>query len=307
MHIGIDIGGSKINSIVLSQNKKIIVKKKVEVRSMKNRKTMIFQIFDCIEYLLNSVDRKKVKGVGIGFPGPTNVTALKNLDLVKEIQRRFPVQGWSTGLAGRQASGGKIKIKIDNDANCFGLAEAILGAGKNNKIVAGLTLGTGVGGALIINKNIFHGANNKAAEFGHMTIQKDGRKCTCGNRGCLEAYISAKGLLKTSQEIGLNISDPRDVGRLARKNNKKAIKVFHLTGEYLGIGLVNLIKILNPGIIVIGGGITENAKFIFKSAQKIVDKRVSPFLAKNTKIVRSKLGEDAGAIGAALLFTVYPQ
>ena len=236
MYIGIDIGGSKINSVLLD-GKKVIKKRKVKTKSKSNKKIMLAQIFDCIEYLMGD----KIEGIGIGVPAPVNVTALKNVPLAKVVQRKF-----------------KIKTKVDNDANCFGLAEAIFGAGKNSEVLAGLTLGTGVGGALIINKKIFHGSLGKAAEFGHMIIKKDGRKCNCGNRGCLEAYISA------------NIS--------TREKEK-----------YLEIGVANIINILDPDIIVIGGGLANI---------------ITLPLTKNTKVVRAKLGEDAGAIGAALLLQV---
>ena len=234
MYIGLDIGGSKINS-VLVKNRKVVKSRKVKTKSKSNRKILIAQIFDCIEYLMED----KIKGIGIGAPRPINVTALKNISLAKVVQKKFG-----------------IKTKVDNDANCFGLAEAILGAGKGFKILAGLTLGTGVGGAIIINKKIFHGASGRAGEFGHMIIEKDGRKCNCGNKGCLEAYISA------------NIST---------KEKEK----------YLKIGVANIIEILDPDIIVIGGGLANI---------------IALPLIKNTKVVRAKLGEDAGAIGAALLF-----
>jgi glucokinase len=248
MYIGIDIGGHKINS-VLMRNNKIIQKRKVPTKSISNKEIMIAQIFDCIENLIAGIDRKKIKGIGIGVPAPVNVTALKNVSLAEIVRREF-----------------KIKTKVDNDANCFGLAEAILGAGRSAEILAGLTLGTGIGGAIIVKGEIFHGVSNSAAEFGHMIIKKDGRRCDCGNRGCLEAYLSVK-----------------------RRE------------EYLGIGLANIVNIFNPDIIVIGGGIVDAGKFLFEPARKIMRKNILSPLAKNTKVVKAKLGEDAGAIGATLL------
>lgn len=237
MYIGIDIGGSKINS-VLFDGKKVIKKRKVLTKSKSNKKIIIAQIFDCIEYFINS-DVRRPKGIGIGAPKPTNVTALKNISLAKVVQRKF-----------------KIKTKVDNDANCFGIAEGTLGAAKGKQNFVGLTLGTGVGGCVVINGKLYYGARGNAGEIGHMIIKKDGRKCNCGNRGCLEAYISA------------NIS--------AKEKE-----------EYLEIGVANIINILDPDIIVIGGGLANI---------------IALPLTKNTKVVSPKLGEDAGAIGAALLF-----
>lgn len=251
MYIGLDVGGHKINSVLVKDGK-VIRRMRVATKSTSNKKIIITQIFDCIDYLLNHVGKKQIRGIGIGAPAPVNLTALKNVSLVEIVRREF-----------------KIKTKVDNDANCFGLAEAILGAGKGAEILAGLTLGTGIGGAIIVNGEIFHGASGSAAEFGHMIIKKDGRRCDCGNRGCLEAYLSVK-----------------------RRE------------EYLGIGLANIVNIFNPDIIVIGGGIVDAGKFLFEPARKIMRKNILSPLAKNTKVVKAKLGEDAGAIGAALLWNI---
>jgi len=202
MFIGIDIGGYKINS-ALVKNNKIIKKCRVLIKSKSNKKIIITQIFDCIENLTLGINKKRIKGIGVGVPGPIdfrkqkvlnppNMTGLKNIFLGKIIQEKF-----------------KIKTKIDNDVNCFTLAEAVMGVGENKKIVIGLTLGTGVGGGIVVDKKIFHGASGSAGEFGQMVIH-DKR---------LEFY---------------------------KKNNR-----------YLGIGLANIVNILNPDIIVIGGGIVR--------------------------------------------------
>jgi glucokinase len=284
------IGGTKINSVLMTGNK-IIRQIKTPIKSKSNKKIIIAQLFDCIDWFLMRVDKKKINGVGIGAPGPIdfkkqkvlnppNVTGLKNLFLAKIIREKF-----------------KIKTKIENDANCFGLAETILGAGRGKQIVAGLTLGTGVGGFVIINKKIFRGKSPRATEFGHkIKIIKHGRKCNCGHRGCLEAYVSARGIVKTAREKRLLVKNPKQITEMAKSGNKKAKEVFVKTGEYLGIALKNIIKKFKPEIIIIGGGISGAGEFIFEPARKIV---------KNTKIVKTKLGKNAGAIGAALLFTDY--
>lgn len=286
MYIGVDIGGHKINSVLLDGDK-AVKKHRVLTKSRTNKKIILAQIFSCIENLIRGVNKKEIKSIGIGAPGPIdfkkqkildppNVKGLKNLFLAKIVQKKFG-----------------IKTSMDNDANCFGLAEAVLGAGKKFKILAGLTLGTGVGGFVVVNKKIFHGNSPQATEFGHMNIIKNGRKCSCGRRGCLEAYISARGIMKTAQEIGLkNVNSPEEITKLAEQGNRKAINVYKITGEYLGMGLVNIVKKFRPQIIVIGGGISGAGKFIFEPAKKVI---------KNIKIVKAKLGENIGAIGAALL------
>lgn len=302
MHIGIDIGGYKINSVLMKGNK-IIRKRRVPTKSTSNKKIIIAQIFDCVEHLIKNLDsprfgeagKSKIRGIGIGAPGPIdlkrgvvlyppNVKTLAGLPLADLVQKKF-----------------KTKVILDNDVNCFGIAEGILGAGRGKQNIVGLTLGTGVGGCLILRGRLFHGRDGSAGETGHMVIKKDGWKCSCGNKGCLEAYVSARGIIRIAKEIGCRGATPTEIMRLAKKDNKKALKVYQITGEYLGVGLANLVNILNPDIIIIGGGIANVGELLFNPARKVMRKNILSPLAKNTKVVRAKLGEDAGAIGAALL------
>lgn len=254
MTIGIDIGGINIKGVLLKGNR-VIAKIKVSTKSKTNKKIILGRVFECIEDLLK---KGKVNKIGIGVAGPIdfkekkvlnppNVTGLKNVYLVKEVQNKF-----------------KIRTILDNDANCFALAETLLGAGKGKSLVVGLTLGTGIGGGIVMNKKLLYGADGSAGEIGHMIIKTDGRKCSCGNKGCLEVSF---------------------------KKDKK----------YLGIGLANIVNILNPDIIVIGGGVSNLGEKLLKPARKEMKKRILSPLAKNTPVVRTKLGEFSGAIGAALL------
>jgi len=293
MYIGIDIGGTNIKGVLLD-GKKVAGRIKISTQSKTNKKLLIGQIFKCIEKLIAM--GKTVKGIGIGVAGPVdfenqkilnppNVTALENLYLGRIIEKKI-----------------KIKTKIENDANCCGLAEALLGAGKDKKVVTGLTLGTGVGGFVIINKKIFRGKSLRATEFGHkIKINKNGRKCNCGRRECLEAYINEKGIQKTAKEIfGREIGTIK-LYEMAKEKNKRAIKVWEITGKYLGLGLANIVDTLNPDIVIIGGGIAGAGKFLLNPAKKEMRKNILSPKAKNTPVVRAKLGEFAGAIGAGLL------
>ncbi len=296
MYIGIDIGGSKINSVLVKKNK-VIKQRKVLIKPKSNKKILIAQVFDCLDYLLSNVNKKQVKGIGLGVPGLIdfknqkilnlpNLTDLKNVYLGKLIQKKF-----------------KIKTMLDNDSNCFSLAEAILGAGKSKNIVIGVTLGTGIGGGIIINKKIFHGSIGSAGEFGHIKITelKNSRRCSCKARGCLEAYVSTKGILKTAQELGLRGATPKKISDLAKNGNKKALKVYRISGKYLGIALSDLVNILNPDIIVVGGGISNVGELILRTARITMRQNIFSSKAKNTKILKSKLNKNAGAIGAGLI------
>lgn len=291
MNIGIDIGGTNIKGVLVKGNR-VIAKIKIRTKSKSNKNLLIAQIFECIEKLIKN--RKGVRKIGIGVAGPVdfknqkvlnppNVTGLKNLYLGKIIEKKF-----------------RIKTIIDNDVHFLVMAEAILGTGKGKRMVVGLGLGTGVGGGIVLNGEIIHGKGGTAGEMGHMTIKKDGWQCGCGSRGCLEAYVNEKGIKRTAKEIFGKEIDSITLFNLAKKRNKKAIKTWEMVGQNLGIGLANLVDALNPDIIIIGGGIAGAGEFLLGPARKEMRKNILSPLARNTKVVRAKLGEFAGAIGAAL-------
>ena len=314
MTIGIDIGGTNIKGVLINGNlsagkagKKVIAKIKILTRSKTNQKIIFGQIFKCIEKLIQkskNVGRPTsyIQGIGIGVAGPVdfenqkalnppNVTGLKNLELGKIIEKKF-----------------KIKTIIDNDVHCLAFAEALLGAGKNKKMVVGLGIGTGVGGGIVIDKKIIYGKSGTAGEMGHMMIVypersrgEKARKCNCGSRGCLEAYINEKGIQKTAKEIFGREINTIKLYEMTKKRDKKAIKVWEITGRHLGLGLANIVDTLNPDIIVVGGGIAGAGELLLNPARKEMRKNILSPEAKNTPVVRAKLGEYAGAIGAGLL------
>lgn len=306
MVIGLDIGGTNIKGVILD-NQKVIAKIKVPTKSKTNQKIILDQIFKCIEILIKKNKNvgcrtlptgrqaSHINRIGIGVPSPIdfknqkilnppNVIALKGLRLGKLVENKF-----------------KIKTIIDNDVHCLVLAEALLGAGKDKKMVVGLGLGTGVGGGIVIDNKIVYGKNGTAGEMGHMTISKHGRKCACGQRGCLEAYINEKGIRKTARKILGRSINTISLYNMARKGNTKAIEIWKETGEYLGVGLVNIIDSLNPDIIIIGGGIAKAGELLLNSAKKEMRKNSLSLKAKKTSVIPAKLGEFAGAIGAGLL------
>ena len=185
---------------------------------------------------------------------------------------------------------------MENDANCFALAEAIIGAGKNSETVIGITLGSGIGGGIVIKKKIYRGAFGSAGEIGHMVIKSGGFKCSCGSSGCFEKYASEKFFKRKSKLL------PLELEKKAKKGDKKAKRIYLEFSQNLGIGLTNIINILDPDIIVIGGSIAKAGSLILNPAKKEVKKRVlSPQSKKSVKIRVAKLGEFSGAIGAALL------
>jgi glucokinase len=279
--IGVDLGGTNIKTALINLDGKIIKRYETKTRVNKGSVILINNIIDSIE----KVKIKNIAGIGIGSPGPLNYktgTVLKpvnlpfrNVPLRKIIQNKF-----------------ETKVFLDNDANCFTLGEAVFGSGRKYEDVVGITLGTGIGGGIVINKKIYHGRNN-AAELGHTTINYDGPKSRCGNHGCIETHVGARGITRIFDKK----SEPHSIQKLALKGNKKAIETYKKMGYYLGIGLANIIYALDPDVMVIGGKISNSWKLFSKSMNQTIKKR---YFSKPCPIVKSKL-KDAGVLGAGAL------
>ncbi len=278
--IGIDLGGTNIKAGLITKKGRIIKDYETATEAKKGAKTVISNIISAI----NEVKSGKISGIGIGSPGPMDYKngiianpvnlPFRNVPLKKIIQKEF-----------------SLPVFLDNDANCFALGEAIFGAGKKYRNVVGITLGTGVGGGVIIDKKIYHGRGN-AAELGHMTIKFDGLKARSGNNGDIEEYVSARGVKRI-----FGGSDPYSIYKLALQGNKKAINTFEEMGCYLGIELANIIYAFDPDIIVVGGKISNSWKFFSKAMYHTVKER---YFAAPCRIVKSNL-KDAGVLGAAAL------
>lgn len=274
--IGIDIGASNTRFVLL-KNLGILAFRKIS--TPKTKKEIIKALEKNIREIAIKPGFAKIFGIGIGIPGPLskkrdlifnppNLTCLKNCPLPEIITKDL-----------------KIKTKIENDANCFALAEAGIGAGKAAEIALGITLGSGLGGGLVIKEKIYQGAFGNAGEAGHMIIKSN---------LTFEDLCSAKFFKPKSA---------RKIAERAKAGDKKALKIWQDFGRNLGIGLANIINILDPEVIVIGGGISQSHKFFMKSAKQEIQKRVlSPVSKKNVKIRITKFKGFAGAIGAALLF-----
>ena len=204
---------------------------------------------------------------------------------------------------------------MDNDVNAMTLGELRHGAGVGYKNIVALTLGTGVGGGVVINRQVYHGSQNTAGELGHTVVEPNGRYCGCGNQGCLEAYAGAKNIVERTQEkietgrstiLAKTIKNgtaltPRQIAEAAQAGDKVAMEIFAETGRYIGIALTSIAHILNPQIAIIGGGIAEaGEKLLFKPIRDELSKRAMDIPAR-MKIIKAHLGNDAGIVGAAML------
>jgi glucokinase len=259
------------------------------------------------------VPREEIAGVGIGSPGPLNIKkgliyeapnlpGWVNLPLAAEIQKRA---GYPT--------------VIENDANAASLAEAIAGAGKGMPCMLMLTLGTGIGGGIVINGRVWHGADDIAAELGHISICYAGRRCNCGSIGCVEAYASATGVVKRTVEAlkagatsSLAKGGKNDLAKaskedkcghifqVAKQGDPLARKIVAETIVCLATAMASLINTFNPDMIVLYGGMTKAGSQLFDPLRKEVAKRCFRIGALRCKIVPSKLGGHAGVIGSAI-------
>jgi glucokinase len=227
--------------------------------------------------------------IGLGTPGPVD-------DSGRIAKVLINLAGWhNVPLADLlEEKTGKF-VAIANDANCAGLGEAWLGAGKGFKNFLLLTLGTGVGGAVILDGQLFTGHSGSAGELGLITINLYGPECNSGNRGSLEQYVAIPAIRR---QTGM---EPDKLGHMAEAGNRQALEFWETYGHYLGAGLANLIYVLDPEAIAIGGGISASAEYFLPSTRAEIERRVLPECRSGLQLLPAQLGNQAGMVGAAKL------
>ncbi len=288
--LGLDIGGTKIN-IGLISGSKIIKSQKFPTKAKQGKNAVIKNIISIAREFFNN----KVSAIGIGIAGqvdqnkgviissPNFPKNFKNINLKKILEKEF-----------------KVPVFIDNDANCFILAETKYGAAKGYKHVVGLTLGTGIGGGIIINGKLYRGWQGTAGEFGHTTIGPEEIKCSCGKKGHFEILASGTAMVNIYKKLTGKKSNTFEIEELAKNGDKKALQTIDTMAKYLKIGLANIIKTLNPEIIVIGGGMVR-VKPLWSKLKEEPRKGIFYTTLKKTKIVKTKLDDNAGILGATLI------
>jgi fructokinase len=294
--IGIDLGGTKIESVLIDIDKGNNVTT-ISRDRLHTPKDDYKGILDTIQTLVEMIYlgecsyREHEIPVGVCAPGAISAKTglVKNSNTQCLIGKPFKKDLEKTL---------NQKISLDNDANCFAMSESILGAAKKYDIVFGVIMGTGVGGGIIIDKKIHHGRTNIAGEWGHHILHRDGNKCYCGNNGCVETYISGPALENRWKEItGASLSLKEIMNVLDDSNSSVQWKSEFL--ENFGAALANVIDILDPDVIVLGGGVS-NVNFLYSQGRdSVYDKVFSD--AVDTPIIQNKLGDSSGVYGAALL------
>ena len=255
-------------------------------------------------------ERSDFLGVGIGSPGP--------LDRVRGVVIVTPNLGWRD-FPLRDEVGSRVNLpaSLDNDANCATLGEWWIGAAKGGRNVVGLTIGTGIGGGLILEGKLYHGASDAAGEIGHTTIDSTGRRCKCGNYGCLEAYASGPAIAMRAREAmefdgtslltklvegDLSRVTAQTVFEAAKRGDSIALEVVRDTAHFLGVGLSTLINVFNPDTVVVAGGVTQAGDLLFDPLRAEIRRRAFKPAVDACRVVPGALPLSAGVVGAVATF-----
>ncbi len=313
--LGIDLGGTNIATGVVDENYKIVGTGKIKTNTGRSADEIADDMAKSVYMAIEDakIDKSEIVAIGIGSPGaidPQNGVVgfaanlgFNNVPLCKMLKDR-------TGF----------DFYIENDANAAAYGELIAGAGKGKKDFIAITLGTGVGGGIIIDGKIYSGFNHGGGELGHTVIVHEGEQCTCGRRGCWEAYASATALIRQTKfamirdkrtamwEIAGTLENVN--GRTAfdgmRKGDKTAAAVVDKYIEYVSEGIIDMINIFQPEVLCIGGGISKEGDNLLIPIRKYADERsFTRNFADRTEIKIAQLGNDAGIIGAAFLCNLY--
>ena len=309
--IGIDIGGMSIKGAAVDSNGRVYDTFSMPFVKGEPGEITIHKLADIVkEYIASNKLEKKIAGIGIGCPG--------TLDVKNCVVNYSNNLGWNNlHIADIMHEVLPYPIRLTNDANAASLGEAKYGAGKSYETIIMLTLGTGVGGGIIINGKLFEGNEGKGGELGHVVVQVDGEQCSCGRKGCLEAYASATALIRETKKAMLSnkrslmwkISPEIELvgGKVvfegAANGDKSAIEVLNNYIKYLGEGILNYCNIFRPNVVVLSGGIANAGAALFDPLNEYIKARDYGYKATPAvKVVPAELGYDSGKIGAAALF-----
>lgn len=313
-NIGIDLGGTNIAIGIVDENYNIVLKDKVPTKTERPTSAIMDDMANLCKSLVERLNLtfEDIGSAGIATPGAVDIAngvvryspniKMENYPIAQELKNRIPVKN----------------VFVENDANAAALAEAKAGAGKGLDDVVMITLGTGVGGGIVIGGKLYSGFNYAGAELGHTVIEFGGRQCNCGRKGCFEAYSSATGLINMTKEKlaetkdtimwemvdgDINNTSGRTAFDASRKGDKAGKEVVDMYIGYLACGIANIINIFQPEVLCIGGGVCGEGDYLLNPLKELIKQNSYGYerQAKNTELKIAKLGNDAGIIGAASL------
>jgi glucokinase len=312
-YLGVDIGGTKVIAGVGDADCRLESRVLRKTRFDSGGEVALRNVLAAAQEAVSAASAAKIEAIGISCGGPLdpergrilrtpNLTGWDGLPVVSIFEKEF-----------------SAKAYLDNDANVAALGEAVRGAGRGKKSFAYFTVSTGIGGGFVTQGELFRGSTGNASEFGHQTILPDGPMCGCGNRGCLEALASGKSIARRAKELLRSGNTPsqslmldlvsgeidsltaKDVAKAARAGDRIAQSVWEEAAGHLGLGVANIINILNPERVIIGGGVAKAGLLLFGPVRRVAAQRALPDLARSVDIVRAGLRDDSGVVGAVRL------
>ena len=304
LFIGVDLGGTKIYTALSDENGNIIKEIIKPTEASKGYEQIVEKIKESIRYVSSDIENNKIISIGIGSPGPLDVSnglivnppnlPFNNFNIVDCLKDEF-----------------KLPVFLDNDANAATLAEYKFGAGVGTTNMIFITASTGVGAGAVLNKNIYRGSTSNALELGHTTVDYSGNKCGCGNMGCVEAMSSgtaiknqAEELLKLDVETSLRKYDlvtAKEVFIESSNGDKLASEVLRKSLGYLGVAVSNAANIFDPDMIVVGGGVSDGGHIVFDIINEEMKTRCLSPILKHCIVKKAQLGGKAGVLGAVAL------
>lgn len=311
-YVGIDLGGTNTKIGILNNDGEIFKSTVIKTLSSEGAERTLTRIWEAAKKLADelNVDTKKIKGIGIGIPGP-----VINQSVVAFFAN-FP-WGENVDIKSMMEKISGIETKLDNDVNIIALGEAKYGAAKGSKTSVTVALGTGIGGGIYIDGKLISGFMGAGGEIGHMKLVKGGKLCGCGQKGCFEAYASATGLIReaisrllvnkqnllyTMIDGKLDVLEAKDIFDAAKEGDKFSLDLVEYEAEYLAMGIGNILNIINPEKIVLGGGVAMAGEILMNPVKEKLKKYALPVTLKNMEIVQGVLGNEAGIKGAVGLF-----
>lgn len=312
LYVGVDLGGTNIAAGIVDKEGRILLKKSVPTLRQRKPEAIIQDMCKLIDSLIGErgLTYGDIESIGIGSPGlhdRQNGVTIYNSNLGF---RNVPVRDMVQKHIDKP-------VYIENDANCAAIAESVAGAARGEEHAVVITIGTGIGGGVIINRKLYAGFNGAGGELGHAVIALDGEPCSCGRRGCWEVYSSATALIRQTKKAAQNDPDSKiwelvggDIDRIDAKTAFDAAKSGDETGknvveryiELFAEGLANIVNIFQPGVIVIGGGVSKEGEYLLAPLREKVKEKACCFEGiGEPRIVAAKMGNDAGIVGAAFI------
>lgn len=309
-YAGVDLGGTNTKIGILNREGDILKSRIIKTLSAEGVDNTLERIWKTIQELAQELDIniKNIKGIGLGIPGPVLEQSIVAFFANFPWERNINIKEKLEKLTG-------IETKLDNDANIIALGEAKYGAAKGSKSSVTVALGTGIGGGIYIDGKLVSGAKGAGGEVGHMKIVKDGKLCGCGQRGCFEAYVSAIGLIREAvsrltvnkQNLLYKMIDgdlmkleAKDIFDAAREGDAFSLDLVDYEAEYLALGIANILNIINPEVVVLGGGVALAGDILLNPMKEKMVKYALPVTLEELKIVQGVLGNEAGIKGAVL-------